>query len=129
MKCLLGVLIVLAVIAFADDEGTVTAMLKIDNGNFSLMRNVSNLRFDQTGTAADYGVQALTTATNDLNIANVTTPRYAFFRNLSTNRNVFVTLTMKLRAYDIAVLPVLSTNITAYVTNGTANIEYWINQE
>lgn len=114
----------------ASDEITVTALLKVDNGNFSLTRNVSNLRRDQAGTASDYGIQELTTATNLLNISNVSTPHYAFFRSLGTNNTsaVFVTLTLKLLPGDIAVLPVLSTNMTSYVTNGTSSIEYWVNE-
>ena len=116
--------------AWGADEITVTALLKVDNGYFELLRNESNYRVTQTGTAADYGIQAIAVApTNNLNIANVTTPGYCFFRNLSTTTNVIVTLTLKLRPGDIAVLPALSTNIDAYCEGGTANLEYWVNEE
>jgi hypothetical protein len=116
----------------ATDEITVGASLQVINGQFSLQRASTGYKVTQLTNAVDYGIQLIATdSTNALNIANVIVPRYAYFRNLSTNRTIFVTLTMKMEAGDMAVLPVSSTNITAYVepnTNAaTERLEYWIN--
>lgn len=111
-------------------EITVTALLKVVNGNFSLTRTVSNYQVDQTGTAVDYGIQSVAVgATNNLNIANVSTPGYIWLRNLDLTNDVYVTLTVKLRAGNIAIVPVSSTNMTTYSTAGTNDLEYWVNQE
>ena len=112
-----------------DDVFAVTVVLKVENGNFSFTRNVSALTFDQTTQGADMGIASASTSTNDLPINNVTTPYYCFFRNLSTNVDSYVTLTLHLRPGDVALLPAASTNMTYYTTNSTANTEYWINQE
>lgn len=126
----LGVLL-LVFVAQAADEGSVTARLKIDNGFFALTKSVQNFKFDQTGTASDQGVQSITASTNSLNINNVSTPHYLWLRALhtSTSNAIFVTLTVRLEAGDVAVLPVATTNIQSYATNGTVDLEYWINQK
>ncbi|GAG60208.1 unnamed protein product [marine sediment metagenome] len=106
-----------------------TALLKVDNGDFTLQRNVSNLRVDQTTSAFDGGIVTATqTATNVIPVNNVTTAHYVWLRSLdtSTTNAVFVTLTVKLQAGDIAVLPVMSTNMTYYSTNGNVLLEYLI---
>ena len=128
---IISVIVVLcSLLAWAADEITVTALLKVENGKFTLLRNVSNFRVDQTGTAMDYGIQSMTNSvTNVLNIANVSDPHYLFLRNLSTSKTIRVTLTVELKPEDVAVLPVLSTNMSAYTTAGGADLEYWINQE
>ena len=117
--------------AWAADEINVTATLKVENGNFDLTRRIQNYSVDQTGTAADYQIAVATTsATNTLTVNNVTAPGYCFFRNLdATSNSVIVSLTMMLRAGDVAILPLQSTNITYYSTNGNANLEVWLNQE
>ena len=134
MKNVINVLLILCVTSLlatlADNEVKVTAMLRVDNGNFSLQRAVQNYAVNQTGKSSDYGIQTITTSTNLLNIYNVTgQPHYAFFRNLHTNQNIYVTFTMLLLSNDVAVVPVATTNISAYVTgtNGNAQLEYWIN--
>lgn len=126
----LAVLVLLAAV-YASDEISVTSILKVDNGNFTLERRVQNYLVDQTGTAADYGIKACSpSATNAITISNVTVPRYAFFRNLNTGSNsIVLTCTILLRANDIAVIPLRTTTMTAFSTNGAANLEYWVNQE
>ena len=135
--CALGALLVAGLFAarqaLAADEFAVTTTLKVDNGKFTLTRNVANYRPDQTGTAADSGIAHSTnTVTNAIYVANVSTPYYAFFRNLNTNAggDIFVTLTIQLRPEDVALLPLQTTNITHYTTNAAgSDFEYWINQE
>jgi hypothetical protein len=116
----------------ATDEITVGASLQVINGQFSLLRSTTGYKVTQLTNAVDYGIQLIATdSTNSLNIANVQNPHYAYFRNLSTNRTIFVTMTMKMEAGDVAVVPISSTNMTAYVeanTNAaTELLEYWIN--
>jgi hypothetical protein len=124
------VLALAGVVAYATGEIKVTALLQVENGQFSLTRKVSNYSVDQTGVAFDYGIQSVAVgSTNALNIANVSTPGYCFFRNLDATNDIYVTLTVKLRAGDTAVLPVAGTNMTVYSTAGTNNLEYWVNEE
>lgn len=113
----------------AADEISVSASLKVDNGYFKFTRNVQNFQIDQTTSSADMGIEAVTASTNALTFPNVTTPHYLWLRSLdtSTTNAIFVTLTVRLEAGDIAVLPVSSTTISAYATNGNANLEYWLN--
>jgi len=133
-KLTLGILIMLTVLSgagIAQDINTnailIVGRLQVDNGNFKYSRQENNYRVNQTGFAADMGVQSVTnTSTNVLNISNVETPHYCWFRNL-TNANVFVTMTMKLEPGDIAIVPVSSTNMTIYTTNSWSRLEYWVN--
>lgn len=109
---------------------TINTYLDVNNGNFKLTRNVQQYKVQQLGVAMDYGIISLSvTATNTLPISNVTTPRYCYFRNLSTNDGIYVTLTMYLRSNDVALLPLASTNVAAYAAEGTPELEYWFNQE
>lgn len=114
--------------AWAADEIQVTTILKVANGSFSLQRTVQNYLVTQAGKAADLGIQSISTNATVLNVANVATPRYAFFRNLSTS-NITVTLTVNLRKNDVALLPLNSTNVTATAVVQGSNLEYWINAE
>jgi len=123
-----------AAIIKASDEITVGAILQVVNGQFSLTRSVTGYKVSQATNSVDYGIQLIATdSTNALNIANVIVPHYAYFRNLSTNRAVYVTCTMKLEAGDVAILPISDTNLTAYVeantNNATERLEYWINSK
>ena len=116
----------------ATDEITVGASLQVINGQFSLQRATTGYQVDQATNSSDYGIQLIaTTSTNSLNIANVIIPHYAYFRNLSTNRTIYVTCQMRLEPGDVAVLPIADTNLTAYVeanTNAaTERLEYWVN--
>lgn len=113
----------------AADEISVTAALTVDNGYFKYSRLVQNFKIDQTTASADMGIEAVTASTNALTFANVSTPHYMFLRSLdtSTSNAIFVTLTVRLEAGDVAVLPVANTTISAYATNGNANLEYWLN--
>ena len=114
--------------AFAADEIKITTSLSVDNGNYKYDRKVTAYGVDQTVQAADMGVQvSVATVTNNINAVNVTnTPGYSFFRNLGTN-NVFVTCTMRLEGGFVALLPLNTTNVTHFTTNGSSNLEYWIN--
>jgi hypothetical protein len=82
----------------------------------------------QAGTAADMGIQSISTNSTVLNIRNVATPRYVFLRNLSTS-NITVTVTLRLRKDDVALFPADATNITATATVQNSNLEYWVNAE
>lgn len=122
-------LMIVAGLCCAADEITVTAVLKVSNGNFDLTRTVSNYKVDQTGTSVDYGIKAIAVgATNNIPISNVTSPGYCFIRNLATTNSIFVTLVMELAPGDVAVFPGATTNITTYSTAGTNDLEYWVNQ-
>ena len=114
--------------AFAADEFTVDARLRVVNGNFDLTRQVNGYAANQTTSRSDYGIKAITTATNAIGCVNVTTPYYCWFRNTGSS-NVFVTVTLKLRTGDVALLPASTTNISAYVAAGTGALEYWVNQQ
>ena len=126
-----AVCVVIASLVWAGDNvTTVTAYLKVVSDNFDLARSVQNYTFAPDGVAMDYGIISLSvTATNTLPINNVTTPRYCYFRNKSTNDGIYVTLTMYLRSNDVAILPLADTNVAAYAATGTPELEYWFNQE
>lgn len=130
-KTIFGMLLaLLAGIAIGSDEITINLLLDVANGNFALRRQVSNYKVTQAGTAADYGIQSVAVGvTNVLAVSHVATPGYIFLRNLSTNNSIYVTCVIMLRSNDVAVLPVASTNMTAYCTAGTNNLEYWINAQ
>ena len=125
---MLALVATFAMITHAADEVKVTALLTVENGSFKYSRTVNNLLVDQTTQAVDMGIYSATTSTNALPVANVATPRYAFFRNLGTT-NITVTLTMLLRPSDVALLPLSSTNVSCYTAGGTHALEYWINAE
>lgn len=120
-------------VAYSTDEVTVNALLSVVNGNFNLQRSVTVYKVNQVTNLSDYGVATIATTTNLLPIANVIIPRYAFFRNVGTGDSITVSCTIQLRAGDVAVLPLASTNITAYKANvwsgDTARLEYWVNEE
>jgi len=115
----------------AADEISVSATLKVDNGFFKYSRAVQNFAVDQTTSLSDMGIESVAAngSTNALTFPNVSTPHYMYLRSLdtSTTNAIFVTLTVRLEAGDIAVLPVSSTTISAYTTNGAASLEYWLN--
>jgi hypothetical protein len=121
-----------ASVVMAADEITIQATMRVSNGNFELTRSVGSLSIDQTGRAMSYGIQTITTNSTTLVVgSDVTTGGYSWFRNVGTNA-VTVQVYMLLNPSDIALLPVASTNITAYTsgTNSEATfLEYWINQE
>jgi hypothetical protein len=114
--------------AWAANEIQVTTILKVANGSFSLQRTVQNYMVTQAGTAADMGIQSISTNSTVLTIRNVATPRYVFLRNLSTS-NITVTVTLRLRKDDVALFPADATNITATATVQNSNLEYWVNAE
>jgi hypothetical protein len=121
-----------AAAVMAADEITIQATMRVRNGDFELQRSVGSLSVDQTGRGMAYGIQAISTNTNTLVVSSdVVTGGYSWFRNVGTNA-VTVQVYMRLNPSDIALLPVASTNITAY-TSGTNSettfLEYWINQE
>jgi len=116
--------------AFAVTTNAVTAttLLKVVNGNYTYQRSVNNYQKNQTTSSADMGIQvAVVNSTNAVNVANVVTPGYCFFRNLETTNSVFVVMTLELQPGDIALVPAASTNILIYSTVGPAKTEYWIN--
>ena len=123
------VLALTAVAIFAADEISVTTILKVDNGDYKVNRSVQNYKTDQTTSAADQGIMVSGASTNNVPVNNVTTPHYCFFRSLdtSTTNAIFIVLTVRLEAGDVALLPISSTNVTTYTTNGNASLEYWIN--
>jgi hypothetical protein len=120
--------VALVSVAYAADEITINLLLDVQNGNFALRRQVSNYKVTQSGTAADYGIQSVPiNVTNVLAVSHVSTPGYVFLRNLSTANDIYVTCIIKLGTNDVALVPVSTTNMTAYCTAGTNNLEYWIN--
>lgn len=124
-------LVVVAVAAWAADEINIQASMRVNNGDFSLTRSIPSLAVDQTGNNMAYGIQDLDYTTNTLTInTDVGTGGYSWFRNLGTN-DVIVSVNMLLKASDVALLRVASTNISAYcVTSGhTSRVEYWVNEE
>lgn len=127
---LLFIVFLASLACFASDEITINCLLDVANGNFALRRQVSNYKVSQSGTAVDYGVQSVAiNTTNVLAVSHVATPGYVWLRNLSTQNSVYVTCIIHLRTNDVALVPVASTNMTAYCTAGTNNLEYWINAQ
>lgn len=125
------VLVMAVAVVWAADEINVQATMRVQNGDFSLTRAIPSLSIDQTGKNMAYGIQELTHSTNTLTVnSDVGTGGYSWFRNLGTN-DIIVAVNMKLKASDVALLRVASTNISAYcVTSGkTSRVEYWINEE
>lgn len=127
MKKIIMGLLMISVFAFAADEIAVDAKLKVENGSFSLTRQVSNYRLTQTTSKSDYGIKAVATTTNDLGTKNVSTSGYSFFRNLGTNPIVLI-LQIRLGSNDVAILPLSTTGVTHHAVSGASTLEYWINE-
>jgi len=130
MKRTLALLIVLAAVAsWAADEISVSTTLTVENGNYRKSRRITGLKRDQGRQSADSGiVTSVVNSTNAIPISNVSTGGYTFLRNLGTN-DIIVNLAVELKGGDVALLPVNSTNITHYSQGGSANLEYWVNEE
>jgi hypothetical protein len=128
MKRLIGVLSMVSALAMAADEITVTAQLKVDNGSYDATRQVQQLKVSQVTQRSDAGIVGTSAATNALPISNVSTGGYAFFRNLGTN-TVTLQVWATLKASDVALFRVASTNIPYYAAGGTGALEYWVNAE
>jgi len=126
--CAFVVVAAIAACALADDEIQATARLYVQNGFNKSEKNVQSLNVDQAGTYAAAGVVAVSTGTNTLPVnADVATAGWAWFRNVSTNTRAWVSVNMLLYPGEFALLPIASTNVTAWTTNGTANLDYQIN--
>ena len=107
---------------------TINVSIKDANKNFTVQRTENNYRVNQTEQLYDAGIIALTNTTSVVNIQNVTTPHYAFFRN-QTNANVQISATIVLEPGDVALFPIGNTNVTAWATNATipwARLEYHV---
>lgn len=118
-------------IAIAANEVTVQTFLKIKNGAYDVQRTV-NMLDSQTTSSADQGIMNATPAATAIPISNVTTPKWSYLRNLSTNTAQYIDVTCTVRLYgnDVAVMPLANTNIQATAQAGTTNkLEYWINEK
>jgi len=131
MKKLVVFLLMMSMVAIASDEINITATLKLKNGDIDTTRTVQNLKRDQTGNAFTYNIISITTSTNYLQIvSDVEVGGYAWMRNVSTNGNdINVNGMVLLKDSDVALFRVSTTNIPAWTTNGTSNLEYWIIEE
>jgi len=129
MKLIAFLLLCCAAGVLASDEISVTARLEVNNGDFSFTRNVQGLKIDQTSQRADMGIQAsASTVTNTIPVRNSAVGGYSFFRNLGTN-TVTLVVNVKLKASDLAMFRVASTNISHFTSGGAGVLEYWINAE
>jgi len=72
------------------NEITVSALLKIDKNFLKDQKNVSNLKVTQTGDGAVGGVQNVGTSAEAIALGDVSTPGYAFFRNLDDTNYIQV---------------------------------------
>lgn len=125
-----------AVGVWASDEVTITAKLDVDNGDFDFVRQVSAHKVDQTTQSAAMGILSVGTGSNIVDCVNVATAGYGFLRNLGSDTNhIWVAVgggtagLVLLKDGDVALARFASTNIVAWTTNGTSNLEYWINAE
>lgn len=114
----------------AADEFDIVGELRLKNGNFQQSRARADYTPDQSTLAVDMGViSVVAPTTNYLPINSATTPYYCWFENLETNNNISITLTIKLRPGDFALVPVANTNIQYFTDTGTNRLDYWVNSE
>lgn len=135
--------VVAGVCVWAADEITITALLKVDNGEFALQRNVSNHKVDQAGTSMDYHIQVIGTGTHEevTVIADVSSNGVAWIRNLTTNTDRYVELgaegastnflpILRLYATEFQLVRFNPTNsLYAKASAGDVNLEVWINED
>jgi hypothetical protein len=133
---------VLAIVAQAADEITVTSLLKVDNGEFTLERRIQNQKIDQTGSSMSYNIQTIGTGTHEqiTIIADVATNGVSYFRNITTNTNTTVDIGtatggvfcafIRLKATEIAIMRLHPTNnIYSRANGGAVQIEAWVNED
>jgi hypothetical protein len=129
MKLIAFLLACVATGALAADEIAVTARMEVNNGDFSLTRSVQALKVDQASQRADMGIQAsASTTTNTIPVRNCAVGGYSFLRNLGTN-TITVQVNVLMKASDVAMFRVASTNVKHFTTGGPGVLEYWINAE
>jgi len=136
MKKILITLFLLCGFGYAANEIRITGTINVQNGNFSLSRNVSNQGADQRKSGTSYIIQHITT--NNwvplTIVADVTTNGWCWMRLLTTNGYCDIGASnypvIRLTASDPAVLRLHPTNIL-YAIAGTTNIdlEFWVNQD
>lgn len=80
-------IMVASVVAWAADEININATLKVDNGYLSDQRRVSNLQVDQSSAKSAAGVQLIGTNLEVVTYQDLTTPGWAYFRNLQEDTN------------------------------------------
>lgn len=129
-KLLIALLLVTSIASQvrAADEFLIGISVQLENGQTEFKRQESKYTPDQDTLALDYSILTATNnATNVLSFSSVDTPYYGWFKNTETaaltGSEVFVTCTIKLRPEDVALLPLASTNITYYTTNGGGKFE------
>lgn len=135
---------------WAADEITVNTYLKVKNGYFEYIKNVNQLKRDQTGTGSSMAVQNIQTNTHELLViaADAPTNGYAFFRNVTDNTDYAIDVggqdtsgtfiaVMRLEGGDIGLCrlhpttPLYALGVDLSGTNILAGVdlEYWINED
>ncbi len=122
------------------NEITVTAGLKATKGSQVFKYDTINLQRDLTGTKKFSNTQVLSTTEEQLIVsADITTPGYAIFRNLSSTVGQIITIgvkpsstfypLVKLLPGDVAVLRLDAVSVFAKAAAGTPELDYTILEE
>jgi len=128
-----------ATLVMGADEIKVTAMLKVDNGNFALQRNVANQPYTQTNAASSYNIQNVGTSEQEqVSItSDVLTNGWTWLRNITTNANRYVDIgaqdvntnflaIMRIQAGEFGVFRLHPTNaVFARASGGEVKLEFW----
>lgn len=113
------------------DEITVSASLRLTNGDLKDSRTGSNIKVTQTTQASLGGIQVIGTAEEAVTVGDLATPRWAYFRNLDATNYVEIGIVpeltfypvIKLLAGDPPVLLKIADSVTLYARANTAAVK------
>lgn len=113
------------------DEINVKLRIVLKNGDFTVDRDIIRAQSDQTGKGAQSGLQKVGTSWEVVDLGNVVTEGYAYFRNLNDTNFVQIGPTgvpiIKLLPGQLCLFPVDPT-VTLYAKADTAecNVDVFI---
>jgi hypothetical protein len=115
------------------NEITLQLKMTVAKGFLAHREDPGTLLVDMTGTNATGGVQAIGTSGEALSVTDVSTPGYAYFRNLGptnfveigTGTTTFVAFA-KLKAGEAAIMRLGTTAPTARANTAPVNLQYYI---
>ena len=108
-----------------------TAGITLQNGNLQVSRSVSNFPADQSGVGLQYGVQHVPTSPTALDMGNIGTAGWAFFRNLDSTNFIQIGTTgfvpfVTLLPGEVAVMRLATSAPYAQSDTAAVDLEYLI---
>jgi hypothetical protein len=114
-------------------EITINLRLRVQKDFLDHREDPGTFRVDMTGSNATGGVQAIGTSGEALSVTDVSTPGYAYFRNLGptnfveigTGTTTFVAFA-RLKVGEAAIMRLGTTAPTARANTAPVNLQYYI---